>query len=66
MKIVLVNHYAGSPSHGMEFRPHQFARRWVAWGHDVTILAGSFSHLRNRNPEFQGRSQTEWIDGIRY
>jgi glycosyltransferase involved in cell wall biosynthesis len=66
MNIVLVNHYAGSPEHGMEFRPHQFARRWVKDGHDVTILAASFSHLRNRNPSVQGRSREEFIDGIRY
>ena len=66
MHIVLVNHYAGSPEHGMEFRPHQFARRWVKDGHDVTILAASFSHLRNRNPSVQGRSREEFIDGIRY
>ena len=53
--ILLINHYAGSPAHGMEFRPHQIARHWVAEGHDVTILAGSFSHLRNRNPSFDDR-----------
>ena len=66
MNIVLVNHYAGSPEHGMEFRPHQFARHWVAAGHHVTILAGSYSHLRNRNPEVRERVVEEEIDGIRY
>ncbi len=66
MNIVLVNHYAGSPAHGMEFRPHQMARHWTAAGHDVTILAGSYSHLRNRNPEITGRVGEETIDGIRY
>ena len=66
MNIVLVNHYAGSPGHGMEFRPHQLARHWVANGHDVTVLAGSYSHLRNRNPETGGRVHEEFIDGIRY
>lgn len=66
MNIVLVNHYAGSPGHGMEFRPHQMARHWTAAGHDVTILAGSWSHLRHRNPEIDGRVREEFIDGIRY
>ena len=66
MNIVLINHYAGSPDHGMEFRPHQVARHWVTSGHDVTILAGSYSHLRNRNPEIEGRVSQEFIDGIRY
>ena len=66
MDLVLVNHYAGSPKHGMEFRPHQLARHWVAAGHDVTILAGSYSHLRNLNPTVAGRVLEEEIDGIRY
>lgn len=66
MHIALINHYAGSPEYGMEFRPHQLARRWVAQGHDVTIIAASFSHLRNRNPAVHTRVQEELIDGIRY
>lgn len=66
MHIVLINHYAGSPEHGMEFRPHQLARRWVARGHEVTIVAGSHSHLRNRNPSVEQRVREEMIDGIRY
>ena len=66
MKIVLVNHYAGSPAHGMEFRPHQFARQWVAAGHDVVVIAGSYSHLRNMNPVFEGATASEEIDGVEY
>jgi len=66
MNIVLVNHYAGGPDHGMEFRPHQLARHWVADGHDVTILAGSWSHLRHRNPQVPERVLEERIDGIRH
>lgn len=66
MHLVLVNHYAGSPDHGMEFRPHQIGRHWVAAGHEVTILAGSYSHLRHRNPDVPGAVREERIDGIRY
>ena len=66
MDIVLVNQYAGSPLHGMEFRPHQLAKHWVEQDHDVTIVAGSFSHLRNQNPEVGSRVVEEFIDGIRY
>ena len=66
VQIVLINQYAGSPHHGMEFRPHQMARHWVLQGHDVTIIAGSFSHLRNHNPNPARRAQEEFIDGIRY
>ena len=66
MHIVLINHYAGSPKHGMEFRPHQLARRWVKRGHEVTILAANYSHLRYHNPTIQQRTHEERIDGIRY
>lgn len=64
MRIVLINHYAGSPSYGMEYRPYYLAREWKAAGHEVTILAGNFSHLRKTNPDAALRRET--IDGISY
>lgn len=69
MKIVLINHYAGSPKHGMEYRPYYLAREWVRAGHSVTILAGSFSHVRARNPAWPTATDspmTQSIDGIDY
>jgi len=70
MNIVLINHYAGSRLHGMEFRPYYLAREWVRSGHKVTILAASFSHVRARQPApGVGRwwlSSREEIDGIGY
>lgn len=66
MKILLVNHYAGSPHHGMEFRPYYLAREWVRAGHEVTIVAASYSHVRAVQPEMQGLAREEFIDGIRY
>lgn len=66
MNILLINHYAGSPEMGMEFRPYYFAREWVKAGHRVTIIAGDYSHLRIRNPEVKKDFQKEVIDGIRY
>lgn len=67
MNIIYINHYAGSPSHGMEFRPYFMAKRWAAQGHNVTIVASSFSHLRTHNPELGGAAyREEMLDGIRY
>jgi glycosyltransferase involved in cell wall biosynthesis len=68
MNIILFNHYAGSPDHGMEYRPYFFAKHWVQAGHNVTIVASSFSHLRNRQPLLNRMSlyQEESIDNIRY
>lgn len=66
MRILLINHYAGSPCHGMEYRPYYLAREWVRQGHEVTIVAASFSHLRQQNPEFNTDLMLEDRDGIRY
>lgn len=67
MNILLINHYAGSPRHGMEFRAYYLAREWVAKGHKVQIVAASYSHLRSQQPDLQGsKTMDEEIDGISY
>ena len=66
MNILLIDHYAGSAKMGMEFRPYYFAREWMKMGHQVTILAGDYSHLRIENPEVKKDFQKEIIDGIPY
>lgn len=65
MNIILINHYAGSNFHGMAFRPYYLAREWVKMGHNVTIIAASFSHLRQKNQDISAITE-EFIDGIRY
>lgn len=66
MNILLINHYAGSPIHGMEYRPYELAREWEKMGHEITIVASSFSHLRISNPKVSEKITTEEIDNIRY
>ena len=68
MNILYVNHYHGSPAHGMEFRPYYLAREWVRAGHRVQMLAASFSHVRAVQPAMpaDGRPLDEVIDGIAY
>lgn len=67
MNIIYINHYAGSNIHGMEFRPYFMAKRWAEAGNKVTIVASSYSHLRTKNPDMQGKKTMEQnIDGIRY
>ncbi|WP_051229395.1 glycosyltransferase family 4 protein [Paludibacterium yongneupense] len=66
MKILYINHYAGSPRHGMEFRPYYLAREWVRSGHEVTMVAADYSHLRQHNPQLEHSYRSEEIDGIRY
>ena len=62
MKILLINHYAGSPELGMEYRPYYLAREWVRMGHTVLILAASRSHVRSQQP-VPGSYR---IDGVLY
>ena len=64
MNILIINHYAGSPAHGMEFRPYYLAREWVRLGHNVRIVAADFSHVRNKQPKCQGVMRKSWIDTI--
>ncbi|HBI02598.1 MAG TPA: glycosyltransferase WbuB, partial [Paenibacillaceae bacterium] len=66
MNILLINHYAGSKMHGMEYRPYYMSREWVQMGHQVTIVAADQSHLRTKNPVVQDEFTEEWLDGIRY
>ena len=66
MNILYINHYAGCPQYGMEYRPYYLGKEWSRNGHKVTIIAASFSHLRYKNPEFRGKVKKELIDGIRY
>jgi len=62
VNILLINHYAGSPQYGMEYRPYYLAREWVKMGHNITIVGADFSHLRIKQPT----AGEEYIDGIRY
>ena len=54
MNILYLNHYAGSPALGMEYRPYYLAREWVRLGHRVQMLAADFSHVRARQPQLAG------------
>jgi glycosyltransferase involved in cell wall biosynthesis len=62
MNILLLNHYAGSPALGMEYRPYYLAREWVRAGHKVQIVAAAYSHVRTQQPP----PGDEHLDGIVY
>ncbi len=62
MNLLLVNHYAGGPRWGMEFRPWYLAREWVRAGHRVQIVGADFSHVRATQP----RAGDDVVDGIAY
>lgn len=66
MKILIINHYAGSPRLGMEFRPFYLAKEWRLEGHEVTIIGASYSHLRNIQPLVTADLQKNEEAGISY
>jgi len=66
MRILLFSQFAGSMRHGMVFRNYALAREWVRQGHNVTVVASSFSHSRISQPQVNGPVTEEYIDGIQY
>jgi glycosyltransferase involved in cell wall biosynthesis len=62
VNILYINHYAGSPALGMEYRPYYLAREWVRAGHAVQMLAANFSHVRTQQPGVGD----ELLDGVAY
>jgi len=62
MNLLYINHYAGTPVLGMEYRPYFLAREWVRAGHRVLMMAADFSHVRTRQPA----AGAQTIDGIDY
>lgn len=66
MNILYINHYAGSPSMGMEFRTYYLSKEWKNMGHSVVIVAGDYSHLRIKNPVVGKDFAEENVDGVDY
>ena len=66
MNILYINHYAGSLSMGMEFRPYYLAREWQKEGHNVRIVGADFSHLRKTNPKVTKDFEIQNIEGVEY
>lgn len=66
MNIILINHYAGSPNMGMEYRAYYMAREWSKLGHEVLVIAADFSHLRAKNPVIESDYEERVIEGVKY
>ncbi len=64
MNIILINHYAGSPESGMEYRPYYMAREWKNAGHKVLIVSASYHHMRSRQLSQRGYCTIEGIDHL--
>jgi len=60
--IWIINEYAGTPYHGMEFRHYYLGKELVKLGNQVTVVSSSYSHLFKNLP----KQKREKIDGIDY
>lgn len=66
MKIVIINHYAGSPTLGMEYRPYYFAHEWIRMGHQAMVVAATYSHVRSKQPEIAENAKRVLHEGVPY
>lgn len=66
MRILYESDLAGSSYHGMAYRIFQFSCEFKKKGHDVLVIAASFSHVRRINPEVKKVLTDENIEGIKY
>lgn len=64
--VWIINQYAGSPQHGMEFRHYYLAKEFNAKGYRAIIISGSYSHLYKILPVVERNYTHEFIDGIEY
>lgn len=64
--IWIINQYAGSSVHGMEYRHYYLAKEFIAKGHKVVMISGSYSHLHKLEPTIDGNFTKEEIEGITY
>jgi glycosyltransferase involved in cell wall biosynthesis len=67
MRILFLSHYFPPEVNAPANRTHEHARRWVADGHDVTVITGVPNHPTGQLfPGYSNRLlQEERIDGIR-
>jgi glycosyltransferase involved in cell wall biosynthesis len=66
MKLLVINHYAGSDRMGMEYRPFYLAREWVAAGNSAVVLAADYSHLRACQPMVRSDLECTEEQGVRF
>ena len=66
MNVLYIDHYAGSETMGMEFRPYYMAKEWAKDGINTVILCANYAHLRKKNPIIKKDLETKLIDGAQY
>lgn len=65
-QLWILNHYGGSPQHGMVFRSYHLAKALKAQGVETTLFSSAYSHVLHTPPQIQKSYQREILDGIQY
>ena len=63
--IWIINQYASTPDTGMGGRHYYLAKELAKLGHDVHLIAGSYSHLLKIPPRVSGAYTFERVDGFK-
>ncbi len=66
MNILVINHYAGAPSLGMEYRQYYLAKEWQRSGHNVLIVTASQTHLRSKQFEVSSKIENKVVEDVNY
>ena len=66
MNILVINHYAGAPSLGMEYRQYYLAREWQKAGNNVMIVTASHTHLRSKQFSVSSRIEKQVVEDVNY
>ena len=64
--IWMINHYAGNPYLGMEYRHYYLAKHILKSGHKPCIISASFHHLYSKKPCIESKINFKYVDGILY
>jgi glycosyltransferase involved in cell wall biosynthesis len=64
--VWIVNQYAGSPRHGMEYRHYYLARALLQRGLHPVVISGSRSHLFRAPPTVSRAFTLDYVDGLTY
>ncbi|TMP36651.1 glycosyltransferase family 4 protein [Pseudoalteromonas rubra] len=62
MNIWYIHPYAGSPKHGMSFRPYYLAKHFNRLGHKATVISSLYHHLCSIPDSRPGLASVEGVD----
>lgn len=57
---------AGSPLHGMVYRPYFLAKNLNKLGHKTKVVASAVSHLHTRSPQVNELCKHETVEGVEF